>query len=236
MQDFNGLSDRDKASVLDSMEDSTVYNLIDNRDNKSYAIAKLKDDNIWMAENLDLGRTELTADLTSENTNLSKTVTAATFNSWKKTTGTQTYDAGIFISVDGTDEMSQTPYATLYNFFAASAGTVSGESNNEDATNDICPAGWRMPIGGGTGEFYALYNQYNFENLMRKPITEGGAAYALSGTFGYNAPAPGGVGGNWSSTHVIDTSLYVIHVRTDGVSPNTGYRRHNGLSVRCLVK
>lgn len=236
MQDFNELSTRDRASVLDSMEDSTVYTLIDNRDNKTYQIAKLKDGNVWMAENLDLGRTELTTNLTSANTNLATTVTATTFNSWKKTVGTQTYDAGEFISVDGTDEISQTPYGTLYNFYAASAGTISGETNNSNAEYDICPAGWRLPTGDTSGEFQALYQQYNSAALLRAQVSDGGAAFALAGTFGNNTPTPGGAGGYWSSTNMYGTHRYMIRATSDDVNPSVGYGRRNGISVRCLIK
>lgn len=52
-----------------------------------------------MAKNLDLGRTTLTADLTSANTNLTNTITAPTFNNWKKESGTRTYTAGESINM-----------------------------------------------------------------------------------------------------------------------------------------
>ncbi len=237
MQDFNGLSDSDKASVLDSMEDSTVYTLIDNRDSKSYAIAKLKDGNVWMTENLDLGRTELTIDLTSNNTNMSTTVAADTFNSWKKASGTETYDDGEYISLDGTDETSQTPYGTLYNYFAASAGTISGDSNNSDSIYDICPAGWRLPTGGSSGEFIALYEQYNSNALMRAPIEDGGAAFALAGNFGGGIPSNyGSFGVYWSSTSVGPTDMRGLGLFASDVYADGGATRVYGLAVRCVLK
>ena len=235
MQDFNGLSDRDKASVLNSMEDSTVYNLVDNRDNKSYAIAKLKDGNIWMAENLDLGRTELTTDLTSENTNLTETVTAATFNSWKKVSGTRTYDTGEFITLDGADETSQTSYGTLYNYYVASAGTISGESNSDDVLYDICPAGWRLPTGGSSGEFQALYAQYNSYDLMRAPIEDGGAAFTLTGWFFSDVPEYQNVYGYfWSSSRRNNEFTHNLSLTTSDVSTSSN-RRYYGNSVRCVL-
>ena len=66
MQDFSTLSSNDKASVLESMVEDTQYQLKDQRDEKDYFIAKLKDGKIWMTQNLDLNldsnRTYLHAD------------------------------------------------------------------------------------------------------------------------------------------------------------------------------
>ena len=237
MQDFKDLSATDRATVLASMADSTTYNLIDNRDNKTYAVAKMKDGKVWMAENLDLGRTTLTTNLTSSNTNLSTTVTASTFNSWKKTTGSATYDAGEYISVSGTDSTSGTAYGTLYNYYAASAGTISGSSNSNNASYDICPAGWRLPTGGSSGEFQALYAEYNSNALMRASIENSGAAFALAGLFSNAAPAiQGSVGVYWSSTRYNDTSMYVLDLNTSNVSPANSYRRGIGYAIRCVLK
>ena len=99
-----------------------------------------------MAENLDLGRTTLTIDLTSGNTNLdvnASTVAASTFNSWIKSSGTSSWAAAELIPVSGIDSTSNIPYGTLYNYCAASANTVCTNGvANDDATSDLCPAGW----------------------------------------------------------------------------------------------
>ena len=251
MQDFKNLTSAQKTSVLNSMQYNTTYNLIDNRDNKTYQIARLKDDNIWMAENLDLGRTNLTTDLTSANTNLdanANTITASDFNSWIKTSGTGTYTAAELIplttsntsnSLD-TDSTSNTPYGTLYNYCAVSAGTIcsANEANNNDATSDLCPAGWRLPTGNTTGEFQALYNltDYNTATKMRTPIANGGAAFALAGFFYSSTPATQGLGGYyWSSTRYNGSGMYLLYLDTSSVGPaNYGYR-YSGSAVRCIA-
>lgn len=237
LQDFNYLSPDDKQSVLKSMEENTTYDLIDTRDNRTYQVAKLKDGNIWMAENLDLGRTELTADLTSSNTNLATTVTASTFNSWKKTTGTGTYSTGEFIPISGTDTTSGTLYGTLYNYYAASAGTISGGTNSSNAQYDICPAGWRLPTGNSSGEFRTLYNKYNSIALMRAPITENGAAFSFAGRFEVGAPSTqGSYGYYWSATRRNGSDMYGLNLYGSGVSaPDDVYRAY-GYSIRCVAK
>ena len=253
MQDFKTLSAANKTSVLNSMQYNTVYNLIDNRDNKTYQVARLKDDNIWMAENLDLGRTTLTTDLTSANTNLTTTITSETFNSWIKTSGTETNTSAELIPLSAsnttngldTDPTSNTPYGTLYNYCAVSAGTVcsaSGE-NNDGATSDLCPAGWRLPTGGNygdNGEFEVLYSLTDYNSLakMRAPITSGGAAFAFTGYFFSSSPVSQGTCGfYWSSTRLDGTYMYNLNISTYAnviVAGNSN--RYYGYPVRCIVK
>ena len=243
MQDFKTLSAANKTSVLNSMQYNTTYNLVDNRDNKTYQIARLKDDNIWMAENLDLGRTTLTTDLTSANTNLdanAASVTAETFNSWIKSSGTASWTSAELIPVSGTDSTSNTPYGTLYNFCATSAGTICSPAyeNNDDATSDLCPAGWRLPTGNTTGEFQALYNltDYNTYAKMRAVVTDGGAAFALAGYFYSSTPTyQTSSGYYWSSTRYNGLDMYFLHLNTSSVYPVSNGNRTSGYAIRCVA-
>ena len=242
MQDFKNLSPTQKAAVLNSMEYNTTYNLIDNRDNKTYQIARLKDDNIWMAENLDLGRTTLTNDLTSANTNLdanASNVTATTFNSWVKSSGTRSYTSAELIPITGTDSTSNTPYGTLYNYCAASVGTICTNSYDYNATSDICPAGWRLPNGGSSGEFGSLYklSDYNTYAKMRASITDDGAAFAHSGFFDNSTPSSQGtVGRYWSSKLGEPARMYFLNLNGSNVAPSSVSYRYFGYAVRCVVK
>ena len=66
MQDIND-------NVINSMTTDTQYQLMDNRDNKLYYIAKMQDGRVWMTQNLDLDletTPNKVAALTSDNTNL----------------------------------------------------------------------------------------------------------------------------------------------------------------------
>ena len=244
MQDFKDLTAEQRVSVLNSMQYDTTYNLIDNRDNKTYQIARLKDDNIWMAENLDLGRTTLIQDLTSANTNLDTNVTAiasSTFNGWIKSSGTESYITAELIPVTGTDATSNTPYGTLYNYCAVSAGTICSGSgkNSNDAASDLCPAGWRLPTGGSTGEFGTIYGltDYNTNAKMRAPIADGGAAFALAGYFGNSSPNyQDSSGGYWSSLRYDGWSMYYLYLTTSNVSLTSRYYRSYGSAVRCVAK
>ena len=214
----------------------TVY---DNRDNHAYVIQRLADGKCWMMENLDLGRTELTTDLTSANTNIENTVTAETFNSWVKSSGSYLFTTAELIPITGTDSTSNTPYGTLYNYCAASAGTIcfASNSNNDDAIYDICPAGWRLPTGGNSGEFQSLYSltDYNTNAKMRAPIADSGAAFALAGAFGGSTPGNhGSIGYYWSSTRRNNSEMYLLYMNTSNVNPADYVNREYGYSVRCI--
>ncbi|MBR3324156.1 hypothetical protein IKG24_01275, partial [Candidatus Saccharibacteria bacterium] len=209
--------------------------LTDSRDNQTYTVAKLAG-KWWMVDNLNLGAVTLTQNLITANTNINNTITAAKFNGYKKTSGTGTYSAAEYISVSGTDSTSKTPYGTLYNYCAATAGTICTGSTSSNATYDICPKGWRLPVGGSSGEFQALYNNssYNSNTKMRAPVSSGGAAFALAGNFGGGAPSSqGNAGYYWSSTRSNNTNIYYLYLNTTSVIPSNTINWALGGSIRC---
>ena len=180
-------------------EDPTV--VIDSRDQQPYTIQKLKDGNCWMMTNLNLQH--ITNNLTADDTNIAENTTLSkdTFNGWKKTSGTGNYTSGEFIPVEGIDSISNTPYGTLYNYCAISAGTYCYSSGHGvgDSGQDLCPAGWRLPTDN---EFSNLLNNsaYNTYAKMRASIFNGGAGFALGGASYLDPPEPGSVAKYWAST------------------------------------
>lgn len=238
LQDFADLSSSEINNIKAEMVDNTEYSAIDNRDGQVYSFAKLKDGKIWMG-NLNLGASPLSSDLTSSNTNLSTTISAATFNNWKKTSGSNTYSSAEYISQSGTDNTSRTAYGTLYNYCATSAQTICAYSNTSDASVDICPAGWRLPTGGASGEFAALNRNglYNTNTKMRASIANGGAGFALPGVFSNGAPNSQSTRGYyWSSSYNYGTYMYALNLDNAGVYPSSGSDRGSGYSIRCVVK
>ena len=218
---------------------TTAQTAYDNRDEQAYTIQRLADGRCWMITNLNLGATDLTTDLTSSNTNLSTTVTASTFNGWKKSSGTASYTSAEFIPVSGTDSTSGTAYGTLYNYCAASAGTICTSSNSSDASYDLCPAGWRLPTSNTGGEFATLYANasYNTNAKMRASVANGGAAFALAGYFYNSTPTnQGSHGYYWSSTRYGNTSMYYLYLNTSNVVPSDYSNRRYGYSIRCILK
>ncbi|MBQ8156688.1 hypothetical protein IJ101_02805, partial [Candidatus Saccharibacteria bacterium] len=126
-----------------------------------------------------------------------------------------------------------------YNYCAVTAGSycygngTSWGTSSGDATEDICPKGWRMPTGDSTGEYQALYAAYssnatNFKNALSTP---------LSGYFGYGtAGSQGDYGSFWSSTKYSDYGMYAPYVDSSDVSFQGYSSRGDGGSVRCLLR
>ncbi len=126
-----------------------------------------------------------------------------------------------------------------YNYCAASAGsycygdaTTGYGAPSSNATEDICPAGWRMPTGGASGEYQALYTAYGnkvtFINALRTP---------LSGTFNNNSAYWQGQSGSfWSSTREGNYRMYYLGVGTSDIYLQERNQRYSGQSVRCVAK
>ena len=172
MQDMND-------AVVASMEINKQYELVDTRDSKVYQIARMKDGIVWMLDNLRLGSNDDPIALTSADTNIP---------------GTYTLPQGITSGFSGyTDPHINAAYkndpaspsysgvsnkvGTYYNYCAATANQVCTTGDDAiNATQDICPAGWRMPTGGkedkktGLGEYQALYYAYNSNRLIAKTL------------------------------------------------------------------
>ena len=198
----------------------------DTRDDQVYWVKRLADGNCWMMDNLNLGAVALMADLTSDNTNIKDNIAAGTFNSWKKVNSTSTYTAAEYIPlnknnaanstitrVGGVNNVTGTKFGSIYNYCAASAGTVCEEYPTKQPTSDICPAGWRMPTGGGSGEYKNLLNIIRGSNNlataiddMRAPVSVGsGPALGLSGyiTSGSSPQGQNSSSRYWTSTLAI---------------------------------
>ena len=181
MQEFNTLSSENRAKVLASMVVDQQYQLKDSRDNKDYYIAKLRDGNVWMTQNLDL---EID---TSGNTTYNSTNTdLPTGTTWLPNSSTtsfynpgELYWNGVINSddheINSNDEEKISNYTTnignkhyhlgnYYTFETAIAMNLNDWSDIYEEDNilyhddgfisveqSICPAGWTLPRGG-TGE------------------------------------------------------------------------------------
>ena len=218
--------------------ETTVY---DKRDFQPYKIKRMSDGVCWMTTNLNLGDSSypLREDLTSENSNLTNTVTASTFTSWRKTSPTFTSTSGVYIKVSGTDSTSNTAYGTLYNYYAATGGTVSGTGLLTDADDDICPAGWRLPTSGLTNSEYGdIYSNYNSYNLMHASTSNSGAAFALAGYFTSSLVSPGSYGSYWSGTadnYNGYANIMSLQASNSSVSVLSSTSTSRGHSVRCIL-
>ena len=233
-------------------EPTIVY---DRRDEEEYTIQKLADNRCWLLDNLRLDLIAVSADALKGNTNASDTTinylkngggndedkyATSGVTNW---TSSYSYSVPLFSvtnkNTTGTGGYAAGKYGVYYNYCAASAGsycygydTTQGKSSG-DATEDICPAGWRMPTGNSSGEYKTLYTAYNsdyntFVNALRTP---------LPGRF-YNGSVSdlGSVGVFWSSTRSSNGYMYNLEVQTSSVDSQDYIRRQDGHSVRCILK
>ena len=212
MQDFASMTADKSSKVILSMVSEQSYTLKDNRDETPYQIAKLKDGNVWMVENLNLaGDSALSADNTD--------VDATYINSFT-TSNNLTKDGNtIKLPASATTGFGQDNYSFVYNsgnttncgisgqdtpcysYYSWDAATLgSGRAittENTDAPYSICPKGWRLPTSGSSssnewkrGDFYKLATAYG-ANLESAYIDSSSA----TGSNFYNNAGPGTIPG-----------------------------------------
>ncbi|GHU08259.1 hypothetical protein FACS189431_4200 [Alphaproteobacteria bacterium] len=153
--------------IYNGTNTSAILTLNDPRgDGQNYQIAKLADNNCWMLNNLKLGSLSGTTLLTANDTNLANgyTFTLPKVNGGSSDSyNTPIVDAKVDVAGAGslqTDITASDFYGYYYNWCAAKAGTPESCKDNvtipEPSTYDICPANWRLPTGGDTGEIAYL--------------------------------------------------------------------------------
>ena len=137
----------------------------------------------------------------------------------------------------------------MYNYCAASAGSYCyGDgaelgSSSGNATEDICPKGWRMPTGGPSGEYAALANVIYGSTDFTSDVTQinnyrNALSIYLSGSvMGSFGMMSSGGGYFWTSTRYGDSIMYNLGVTTSKVNPSgISGTRGDGYSIRCVAK
>ena len=236
--------------------------MVDTRDSNTYLAGKLKDGNCWMLDNLALDPTDSTtaANMNSSNTNATAAAITNLLNGgnagsnvgWSSTAvadvDTNFSNGGYTVPRinNASKDTVVTSYGAgsgkvglYYNYCAATASTYcyEGGSSTGDASQDICPANWRMPTGGGSGEYLALYNKYNTTmDATDSASLQYNLSTPLSGYY-YNSSAivQGDWGFWWSSTYGGGYNMYLLYVDSTYVDPDLNYNRNNGNTMRCLV-
>ena len=144
------------------------------------------------------------------------------------------------VPTDATSTSGGYKVGGYYNYCAASAGSycygngTSAGTSSGNATEDICPKGWRMPTGSTSGEYQVLYNNAsyntyaNYRSALRSPLSglfRSGLMYnrGSSGTF-------------WSSTRYGNYYMYSLYVGTGNINPAYDDYRNYGNSVRCVAE
>lgn len=238
---FTAVAHPSPIDTMQNFDKSTLVNtgdqvaLRDTRDGSIYTVKKLADGNVWMTDNLRLIGTTIT--------NQDSNITAASFvvpgNNWGDSLDQTDKRTNPYVLDSGSGK-----FGVYYNFAAASAGTITGAQNNTDATEDICPKGWRLPTGSEVTGLLTAYD-VTADAAGVAIMTSAPLNFQLSGSIMWrNANAPGlqGDGGYyWTST--AEDGQYrkdiVIEDYPDGSSTFVGqghYSRQSGIPMRCIAK
>ncbi len=232
MQDFS----------LSEAAEGVEYTLKDRRDDKTYTVKKINNQ-LWMTQNLRFNDTSVSA--ATSNVSTSRQLTYYSLNSsnagdlgayFGKCNSTNGYgNACIYDSGDATTGI-------WYNYYAATAGTIYGNSNSTSASHDICPRNWRLPTGpnanGGT-DFNRLIG--NTTSVYQDP-TPGLIAFGAVAGGHYSAGLFQGAnyGHWWAATAYSGTRRYIMSYGS-GSSQYSGQflgttnsSREVGYFVRCV--
>lgn len=203
------------AGMVANTPDGTTATLRDSRDSNTYTVRKISN-GLWMTQNLrfigDTGSASGTMVMKSATSNIS----ADTNLSYTDLTAND-YDTARLHNSGNTSN------GVWYNYVAATAGTITGSSNNfTEATQDICPKGWRLP---SHAENQGVVSAIGTSTSIFNPVT-GGYYYS-------NSIRDSGHARWWSSTAGAGTNRY--YLRWDGSNLGTfGDGRNRGFYVRCV--
>ena len=195
------------AEICSNTTEGTKATLTDQRDDNTYTVAKING-NCWMTQNLRLsgGRT-----LTSEDSNVA--------SSWEFPS-TPLEDSTLSYTEPRVTFSNDTSYGGYYNYCAASAGTVCNYTTIQDAPQDICPKGWRLPTNSEMNGINSYVSAFS-------PVYSG----QYDGSF-----YTGSEGYWWSATAYdidIQYSLYYWDGSLDIISSRMN-KKLVGQSVRCI--
>ena len=185
--------------------------LTDTRDNNSYTVRYIND-TCWMTQNLRLSSTTERGEsrvLTSADSNVTRNWS---FPNNSLTSGNSYTEARSAIS-------SNTSYGGYYNYCAASAGTVCNDTTEQNATQDICPAGWELPT---RYQFSGITNQVPaFSPVYSGRYSDG----SLNST--------GSWGRWWSATAYYRDKQHNLYYYNGSLATNFN-DKYYGYSVRCV--
>ncbi len=206
------------ASVMPN--DGDTYSLKDDRNKKQYKIVRINDQ-YWMQEDLNFTKTELK----QSDSNVARDTTI----SYNNFTDGGSYDNAMYHEENG---------KIYYNYAAASAMTITGDSNTDEAEYDICPKGWSLPhrsnldaLGGGNNKGLIFFGSESedprsYYNSEEKKVIRGTISPILW------AATPKGV----QNRGMIGLMQQILIYTTDRDTYSDSVNRKNGLRIRCVKK
>ena len=195
--------------------------LTDTRDNNTYTVSKLADGKCWMTQNLRIINKTITPADSDTTTNFTVPVSDRTSFGYYSQSNFNAY-------LDNT-------YGGYYTWYTATAGTGTYGMRLTNASGSICPKGWRLPTGGNSGEFQALYNNYNSPSAL----ISGPAKIGLGGAVDMDKSIyfQGTIGNYWTSTAANNNiSAFMLALSETNVQPYYELGKDHGYQIRCVAE
>ena len=233
--------------------------LIDVRDNKVYWVAKLKDGNCWMTQNLDLDLdsnrtythwdTDLgwtVVDEEAEWKPLNSSRTPTTSPAWTKSDiypisynpGNLYWNGELNAGTSGSianmmNASGNSHYyiGNYYNWTAAVASNDTSDITSGSMPNSICPSSWKMP---STTDFQSLIQKENLTSGPNGNIQLAPVYFVYSGLINSYV---GNYGYVWANSAINTAQSH--HLRftyTETLRPGDWGNRHSSYIVRCLTR
>ena len=212
--------------------------VVDRRDNNVYTVRYINGQ-CWMTQNL-----RITGIIPAERSNF----TGNNFNVSEYSLDANDSTYVNHCDVNGynyacSKVSTNTTTGAWYNYYAATAGTISGSSNITPATQDICPINWHLPGGPNTIAGTDINKLVGNTTSGWQPATSNLMAFEAvpGGLYGYvlgeiTFPERG----HWwtSTTSTVSLSDYRFSINYNSAS-NTFWgddhnARYRGLFVRCV--
>ena len=195
--------------------------LTDTRDNNTYTVSKLADGKCWMTRNLRIIDKTITPADSDTTTNFTVPVSDRTSFGYYSQSNFNAY-------LDNT-------YGGYYTWYTATAGTGTYGMRLTNAPGSICPKGWRLPTGGNSGEFQALYNNYNSPSAL----ISGPAKMELGGAVDMDKSIyfQGTIGNYWTSTAANNNiSAFMLALSETNVQLYYELGKDHGYQIRCVAE
>ena len=219
-------------SMCSAQASSSAVTVVDKRDNKEYTV-RYVNGACWMTQNLAYvgdtvgspSSTTGTMIMKSATSNISTSKTIAYYD---LATDASTSSTHCYGSSDSSGKGYSNPcikastnssYGTYYNYKAVSAGIISGTNSSSNATYDVCPKGWRLPIESEFSNMGSYSNKPAFSPVYSGFYDNG----TLDSSYGYWWSATANGGKYRYSMYYYNGSLYI-----------GGLSRYHGGSVRCI--
>jgi uncharacterized protein (TIGR02145 family) len=221
------------STSCNNMSSLAIMNLLDTRNGQVYRVRKMQDSKCWMIDNLKY--------LPTTNYPNGQQIARVASGNYMTVNGSNTQSTANSDKAFYADP-GNTSYGYLYNWYAATNGTGTYALSSGEASSSICPANFRLPTGGNTGEF-AYLNAYM---AGVTPPSTSNSYYAgwqpagswrgvFSGYWGNGPYSQSSYGAFWSSTADSSSVAYGMYFGSGYVLPAYSDDKYRGFAVRCVA-